>query len=164
MQLRISRPPPTATLKPATLVPAASANAGVSATSCVSACTQCSRQPLIATLNPAPSTPVTVTSPDPVIATPLSFGVTIVTQNVDNLHERAGSTRVLHLHGELAKARSTLDPRLGPADYELMIDLLHGQLINAYLSLGFPAGAVFAHAEGTHRTAADACVTSCPIT
>lgn len=40
------------------------------------------------------------------------FDVRIVTQNVDNLHERAGSTRVLHLHGELTKARSTLDPRL----------------------------------------------------
>ncbi|MEJ2585072.1 MAG: NAD-dependent deacylase [Robiginitalea sp.] len=35
------------------------------------------------------------------------FEVTIVTQNVDDLHERAGSTRVLHLHGELLKARST---------------------------------------------------------
>jgi NAD-dependent deacetylase len=34
------------------------------------------------------------------------FEVSIVTQNVDNLHERAGSTRVLHLHGELSKVRS----------------------------------------------------------
>lgn len=40
------------------------------------------------------------------------FDVAIVTQNVDNLHERAGSTRVLHLHGELTKSRSTLDPDL----------------------------------------------------
>lgn len=40
------------------------------------------------------------------------FDVRIVTQNVDNLHERAGSSRVLHLHGELTKARSTLDARL----------------------------------------------------
>jgi NAD-dependent deacetylase len=40
------------------------------------------------------------------------FDVTIVTQNVDDLHERAGSTHVLHLHGELAKARSTADPGL----------------------------------------------------
>lgn len=38
--------------------------------------------------------------------------VQIITQNVDDLHERAGSTRVLHLHGELNKAQSTLDPRL----------------------------------------------------
>lgn len=40
------------------------------------------------------------------------FNVEIVTQNVDNLHERAGSSRVLHLHGELAKSRSSLDPHL----------------------------------------------------
>lgn len=40
------------------------------------------------------------------------FKVTIITQNVDNLHERAGSTNVLHLHGELTKARSTADPSL----------------------------------------------------
>jgi len=33
--------------------------------------------------------------------------VQIITQNVDNLHERAGSSRVLHLHGELMKVRST---------------------------------------------------------
>lgn len=38
------------------------------------------------------------------------FKVTIITQNVDNLHERAGSTNVLHLHGELTKARSSKDP------------------------------------------------------
>lgn len=40
------------------------------------------------------------------------FDVTVVTQNVDNLHERAGSTNVVHLHGELTKVRSTLDPSL----------------------------------------------------
>lgn len=40
------------------------------------------------------------------------FDVQIVTQNIDNLHERAGSTRVLHLHGELTKSRSTLDSTL----------------------------------------------------
>lgn len=40
------------------------------------------------------------------------FDVTVVTQNVDNLHERAGSTNVIHLHGELTKVRSTLDPSL----------------------------------------------------
>ena len=33
------------------------------------------------------------------------FEVTVITQNVDNLHERAGSTRVIHLHGELTKVR-----------------------------------------------------------
>jgi NAD-dependent deacetylase len=40
------------------------------------------------------------------------FDVSIITQNVDDLHERAGSTNVLHLHGELKKARSTADPNL----------------------------------------------------
>lgn len=38
------------------------------------------------------------------------FAVNVVTQNVDNLHERAGSSRVLHLHGELTKVRSMKDP------------------------------------------------------
>ncbi|WP_428235986.1 SIR2 family NAD-dependent protein deacylase [Gracilimonas sp.] len=37
------------------------------------------------------------------------FNVSVVTQNVDDLHERAGSTQVLHLHGELTKARSVED-------------------------------------------------------
>jgi NAD-dependent deacetylase len=40
------------------------------------------------------------------------FDVRIITQNIDDLHERAGSSRILHLHGELTKARSTLDPSL----------------------------------------------------
>lgn len=38
--------------------------------------------------------------------------VDIITQNIDDLHERAGSARVLHLHGEIFKARSTKDPTL----------------------------------------------------
>lgn len=38
------------------------------------------------------------------------YDVTVVTQNVDNLHERAGSHDVIHLHGELMKATSTRDP------------------------------------------------------
>ena len=45
------------------------------------------------------------------------FDVVVVTQNVDNLHERAGSTRVLHLHGELAYARGT-----GPSRRRQRID------------------------------------------
>ncbi len=40
------------------------------------------------------------------------FDVEVITQNVDDLHEQAGSTKVLHLHGELRKARSTCDPAL----------------------------------------------------
>ena len=37
------------------------------------------------------------------------FNVSIITQNVDDLHERAGSSNIVHLHGELLKARSTVD-------------------------------------------------------
>jgi NAD-dependent deacetylase len=40
------------------------------------------------------------------------FEVTVITQNVDDLHERAGSTKVIHLHGKLFESRSTLDPSL----------------------------------------------------
>jgi NAD-dependent deacetylase len=40
------------------------------------------------------------------------YDVTVITQNVDDLHERAGSSNVLHLHGELKKARSSVDPLL----------------------------------------------------
>ncbi len=40
------------------------------------------------------------------------YEVYVVTQNVDDLHERAGSTNIIHLHGELRKVRSTLDPSL----------------------------------------------------
>jgi NAD-dependent deacetylase len=40
------------------------------------------------------------------------FDVRIITQNIDDLHERAGSTKILHLHGELTKARSTVDRSL----------------------------------------------------
>lgn len=39
-----------------------------------------------------------------------AFDVTVVTQNVDNLHEKAGSTHVIHLHGELAKVCSSRNP------------------------------------------------------
>lgn len=38
--------------------------------------------------------------------------VTVVTQNVDDLHERGGSSNVIHLHGELTKARSSVNPEL----------------------------------------------------
>ena len=49
------------------------------------------------------------------------FDVSIITQNIDNLHEKAGSTNVLHLHGEIFKARSTVDP-------SLVYDLDHWEL------------------------------------
>ncbi len=40
------------------------------------------------------------------------YNTVIITQNVDNLHEKAGSTNVIHLHGELSKVRSTLNAEL----------------------------------------------------
>ena len=56
------------------------------------------------------------------------FHVTVITQNVDNLHERAGSTEVIHLHGELTKVTSTWQPNnpnyikeLKPEEYEVKI-------------------------------------------
>lgn len=54
------------------------------------------------------------------------FDVTVITQNVDNLHERAGSTRVIHLHGELTKVTSSREPdnpayirELKPEEYDV---------------------------------------------
>lgn len=41
-----------------------------------------------------------------------NFKISIITQNIDNLHERAGSKNVLHLHGEITKSRSTIDSGL----------------------------------------------------
>lgn len=56
------------------------------------------------------------------------FHVTVITQNVDNLHERAGSTEVIHLHGELTKVTSSFQPNnpnyikeLKPEEYEVKI-------------------------------------------
>jgi NAD-dependent deacetylase len=40
------------------------------------------------------------------------YDVHIITQNIDDLHERAGSKKVLHLHGEITKSRSTSNPKL----------------------------------------------------
>lgn len=55
-----------------------------------------------------------------------NFHVTIITQNVDNLHERAGSHEVIHLHGELTKVTSSYQPNnpryikeLQPEEYEV---------------------------------------------
>ncbi len=41
-----------------------------------------------------------------------NYNVTIITQNVDDLHEKAGSNKIIHLHGELSKSRSTLNADL----------------------------------------------------
>ena len=40
------------------------------------------------------------------------FDVTIITQNIDDLHERAGSTKVLHLHGIITRSQSSINPNL----------------------------------------------------
>ncbi len=40
-----------------------------------------------------------------------NYDVTVVTQNVDDLHEKAGSKNIIHLHGELTKSQSSLDPK-----------------------------------------------------
>ena len=67
------------------------------------------------------------------------YDVTIITQNVDNLHERAGSTHVLHLHGELTKVRSVKDEsrvyELTPDQYELAPDATdsHGDRLRPHI-------------------------------
>ncbi len=53
------------------------------------------------------------------------YKVSIITQNVDDLHERAGSTKVIHLHGELLKVRSTINET---DVFEWKTDLLLGDL------------------------------------
>lgn len=55
------------------------------------------------------------------------FDVHIITQNIDDLHERAGSSNVLHLHGEIFKMRS--EKRMSPV-YEIREDILLGQTDN----------------------------------
>src|SRR5450631_2777463 len=49
------------------------------------------------------------------------YEVFVITQNIDNLHERSGSQHVLHLHGEVTKSRSSLDP-------ELVYDIKSGRI------------------------------------
>lgn len=53
------------------------------------------------------------------------FEVSIITQNVDDLHERAGSSNIIHLHGELLKSRSSIDENL---IYECKTDINLGDL------------------------------------
>lgn len=53
------------------------------------------------------------------------FDVHIITQNIDDLHERAGSTKVLHLHGEILRMRSETDASLM---YEITDDILLGDV------------------------------------
>ncbi len=53
------------------------------------------------------------------------FDVTIVTQNIDDLHERGGSTKIIHLHGEIFKMRSEADEKLV---YEIRSDIKLGDI------------------------------------
>ncbi|HKP33024.1 MAG TPA: NAD-dependent deacylase [Chitinophagaceae bacterium] len=55
------------------------------------------------------------------------FDVHIITQNIDDLHERAGSTKVMHLHGEILKMRSELSP---DDILEIRDDIILGQKAN----------------------------------
>jgi NAD-dependent deacetylase len=54
-----------------------------------------------------------------------AFNVNVITQNVDDLHERAGSSKVVHLHGELRKSRSTANENLV---YDCDVDIQLGDL------------------------------------
>lgn len=54
-----------------------------------------------------------------------NFDVTIITQNIDDLHERGGSTNVLHLHGEIFKMRSVLNEK---KNFEIKGDICVGDL------------------------------------
>ncbi|PIW26075.1 MAG: NAD-dependent protein deacylase [Rhodospirillales bacterium CG15_BIG_FIL_POST_REV_8_21_14_020_66_15] len=49
-------------------------------------------------------------------------GVTVVTQNIDDLHERAGSRNLIHMHGELLKARCTSCPDVRPWRNDIRVD------------------------------------------
>ena len=60
---------------------------------------------------------------DALVGLEQKYDVTIITQNVDDLHERAGSSDVVHLHGELLKVRSSLDESLV---YDWRRDLVSG--------------------------------------
>lgn len=61
------------------------------------------------------------------------FDVTIVTQNVDDLHERAGSTNILHLHGELTKAKSSKNTGKKKYDFSDSIDIGYEDIVSGQL-------------------------------
>lgn len=66
------------------------------------------------------------------------FNVDVITQNVDNLHEKGGSTRVLHLHGELMKVRAMDDEQLtftlGEDNLETTPDtVIEGHLVRPHI-------------------------------
>lgn len=57
------------------------------------------------------------------------FEVTVITQNIDDLHERAGSKNIIHLHGEILKSRSSSDP-------DLLYDCINDIVIGDKCELG----------------------------
>nr|WP_304231241.1 Sir2 family NAD-dependent protein deacetylase [Lactobacillus kitasatonis] len=57
------------------------------------------------------------------------FDVRIITQNIDNLHERAGSTHVIHLHGELMKACSVRDLGIFIGEIKIRKEFNYGLLL-----------------------------------
>ena len=85
------------------------------------------------------------------------FEVHIITQNVDDLHERAGSTRIIHLHGELVKARSTKDASLiydiGYRDLTDEDRCEHGSRLRPHIVWFGEAVPEFEHAAEITRTA-----------
>ncbi len=85
------------------------------------------------------------------------FDVEVVTQNVDNLHERAGSTRVTHLHGELTKLRSTANPNLivDIDGWEQRLDAVapDGSLLRPHIVFFGEAVPMFEHAAEIVSTA-----------
>lgn len=66
-----------------------------------------------------------------------NYDVTIITQNIDDLHERAGSSKVVHLHGEIMKARSCVDENLlydlGEKDIQLGEKCEHGSQLRPHV-------------------------------
>lgn len=66
------------------------------------------------------------------------YDVYVITQNVDDLHERAGSKNILHLHGELMKVRSVKNPdhiyELAPGNYETTPDtVINGEKVRPHI-------------------------------
>lgn len=86
-----------------------------------------------------------------------NFDVEVITQNVDNLHERAGSSRVTHLHGELTKLRSSRDPNLVvPLEgWEQRLDATaaDGSLLRPHIVFFGEAVPMFERAAGIAQTA-----------
>lgn len=90
------------------------------------------------------------------------YDVTVVTQNVDNLHERAGSTQVIHLHGELTKARpvNRLDKTVDWTEDLCLGDVCENgfQLRPHIVWFGEMLNEDFIHASRSAAQSADTCI------